>query len=57
MKWNEMKCPKALKMTPKRYNKITLKSKVYMVSLVINVVSKTDFGIILVHLVCLKSEK
>jgi hypothetical protein len=33
------------------------KSKVYVVSLIISVVSKTGFGIILAHLVCIKSEK
>jgi hypothetical protein len=35
--------------------KYFLKSKVYVVSLVISVVSKTGFGIFLAHLVCLKS--
>jgi hypothetical protein len=37
--------------------KYFLKSKVYVVSLVKSVVSKTGFGIFLAHLVCLKSEK
>jgi hypothetical protein len=36
--------------------KYFLKSKVYVVSLVMSVVSKTAFGIFLAHLVCLKSE-
>jgi hypothetical protein len=37
--------------------KYFLKFKVYVVSLVINVVSKTGFGIFLAHLVCLKYAK
>jgi hypothetical protein len=37
--------------------KYFLKSKVYVVPLVISVVSKTGFEIFLAHLVCLKSEK
>jgi hypothetical protein len=37
--------------------KYFLKSKVYVVSLVISAVSKTGFEIFLAHLVCLKSEK
>jgi hypothetical protein len=33
------------------------KSKVNVVSIVISVISRIGFGIFLVHLVCLKSEK
>jgi hypothetical protein len=44
---NTIKCP----------NWVTLKFKVYVVSLIISVVCKTGFGIFLAHLVCLKSEK
>jgi hypothetical protein len=41
----------------KRYNFFYQKSKVYVVSLVISVVSKTGFGILLAHLISFKSEK
>jgi hypothetical protein len=55
---NLPKALKMLKMTPKRYTtKYFLKSKAYVVSLVISVVSKNGFGIFLAHLVCLKFEK
>jgi hypothetical protein len=37
--------------------KYFLKFKVYVVSLVINLISKTGFGILLAHMVFLKSEK
>jgi hypothetical protein len=43
-------------MPQKDTTKYFLKSKVYVVSLIISVVSKTGFGIFLAHLVCFKSE-
>jgi hypothetical protein len=47
----------ALEWLQKATTKYFLKSKVYVVSLVSSVVSKTGFGIFPAHLVCLKSEK
>jgi hypothetical protein len=59
---SSMNLRKALKMlymsdSKKIQNNISLKSKVYVVSLVIKEVCKTGFGIFLAHLVRLKSEK
>jgi hypothetical protein len=53
-----MNLPKVLKLEriQKDTKKFYQKSKVYVVSLIFSVVSKTGFGILLADQVCLKSE-
>jgi hypothetical protein len=46
-----------IKWFQKNTTKYFLRSKVYVVSLIISVVFETGFGIFLAHLVCHKSEK
>jgi hypothetical protein len=54
-----MNTPETLKMPSLsglgKNHKVFYEIKVYVVSLVLSFVSKTDFGILLAHLVCLKS--